>query len=268
MKRLAIAAILLTTLLLIIAGCKPIGKAITLPNFTVNEIKDFPKQFLNATTTTISYNSVIMAPTGYTSETNDLLNQMKNAACNIVNNQGQTCVDQQGNPITGGVVASLTGFAALPKPSPLTGAAVSGQLFPPDTRPIYRCWYNFHGVVNHFLSFEANCGGDAVDGLIGHLYMAQKPNTVALHQCRRGLRHEHRTYYDHFVSTDANCEGNEYVNLLGYAPTSLIDETKAVYRCWASESINAGRFDHMLSDQVGCEGYRNEGITFYFFTVQ
>lgn len=133
-----------------------------------------------------------------------------------------------------------------------------------DTKAVFRCWYSYKGVANHYLSFDANCEGNQADGLIGYVYPAQKVNTRPIYQCYRQTRHDHRTYTDHFTSFDQNCEGQRFDKILGYIPVASTQETKTVYRCWNTDQISAGKFDHMVSQDPGCEGYPKKEQTYYF----
>ena len=148
------------------------------------------------------------------------------------------------------------------------------------TRPVYRCWGQSSVVVwdklgltkvvdiqvmNHYLSFNSNCEGNTVDGLIGHVYKEQQQGTIALYQCYRSTSYHNNNVKDNFATTDSNCEGHEGRQLLGYIPSSQSGLTKAIYRCWNEpDDIKNGKFDHMVSESPACEGYKNEGITFYF----
>lgn len=148
----------------------------------------------------------------------------------------------------------------------------------PETKAIYRCHYSAWGVINHFMTDQADCGRDdsTSDGLYGYLYTSQKPNTVPVYQCYRAIRterpgHEKHTYHDHYQTTDSDCEGaGTFEGLLGYAPASAVTNTTPLYRCWALESINSGRYDHMLSKALNCESsdYRNEGLVFNFLSTE
>lgn len=146
------------------------------------------------------------------------------------------------------------------------------------TRPVYRCWHQyqwdeFPTTEDHYLSFNEGCGEDYSDGLLGHVYIEEQPNTQALYQCYRenehteyvNLQKRDHIYRDHFASTDENCEGFRSESLIGYIPTTETDNTKKIYRCWDyPDSISDGRYDHMLSTEAACEGYNNEDITYYF----
>ncbi|MBN1644438.1 hypothetical protein JW851_00160 [Candidatus Woesearchaeota archaeon] len=140
-----------------------------------------------------------------------------------------------------------------------------------ETNPIYRCYWVQHWsggphVVNHYVSFESNCGGNSVDGLLGHLYKEQQPDTVPVAQCYRQERYDGHTYVDHFVFSGTSCPDETYqYSVLGYAPVDVVSGTKKLYACWnAPDHITEGRFDHMISTDASCEGYNNEGADYNF----
>jgi len=133
-----------------------------------------------------------------------------------------------------------------------------------ETRTIFRCWYSYHGVANHYLSFNNNCEGNNVDGIIGHLYTTQKEGTIPIYQCYRQTRHDRKTFTDHFTSLDQNCEGQKFDKLLGFAPAYENADTVKRYRCWPGDSIRHGRFDHMVSADYNCEGFTHREQTYFF----
>ncbi|MBW2973701.1 hypothetical protein KY346_04875 [Candidatus Woesearchaeota archaeon] len=139
---------------------------------------------------------------------------------------------------------------------------------PALTVPVYRCWYAYHGAMNHYVSFDANCEGNNVDGLIGYVYKEKQPGTAPLFECFRATRHDHRTYRDLFVSLNECPAETELQRRIGYIPTSPSEKTITIYRCWAyPDRISQGRYDHMVSKDLGCEGFRNEGLKFYFLNA-
>lgn len=133
-----------------------------------------------------------------------------------------------------------------------------------DTRPVFRCFYTYHSVMNHYLSFDANCEGNHVDGVIGYVYHIQKVNTRPLYQCYRQTRHDHRTYTDHFTSFDPKCEGQHFDRIMGYIPLTNTQDTTVRYRCWNQDNIGRGIFDHLVSADSNCEGYTHKEETYYF----
>lgn len=133
-----------------------------------------------------------------------------------------------------------------------------------ETRTIFRCWYAYSGVANHYLSFNSNCEGNNVDGIIGHLYTTQKSGTQPIYQCYRQTRHDRKTFTDHFTSLNQNCEGQKFDKILGYAPITANPNTANRYRCWSGDSIRHGKFDHMLSADYNCEGFTHREQTYFF----
>jgi len=179
------------------------------------------------------------------------------------------------------VSAFMTGASVYGMPvqqsNLITGGAIAGQTTPPDTKAIYRCYYNFHGVVNHFLTDQADCGRDDSTnaGQVGYVYTLQKPDTVPLYQCYRAVRyerpgHEKRTYHDHFTSYDSNCEGNSMDGLLGYVPQTLTANTEAWYRCLLIGGIRDAKYDHTISTNIACDSsdWRNEGQSYNFLKTE
>ena len=160
--------------------------------------------------------------------------------------------------ILAGCQFDSAGKARAQRPSIKTTKAMPTQ----QTRTIFRCWYGYHGVANHYLSFNANCEGNNIDGIIGHLFTTQKAGTMPIYQCYRQT--DGKTFTDHFTSTDKNCEGQEFDKILGFAPTYENADTAKRYRCWSGDSIRHGKFDHMVSADYNCEGFIHREQTYFF----
>lgn len=82
----------------------------------------------------------------------------------------------------------------------------------PSTIELYRCWVP---GFKHFVSTNAQCEGQQVDGSLGFIYSQEQPQTVPLY------RKFHPVTQDHFVTTQRT-EGSEHgyieVSVLGYVP--------------------------------------------------
>lgn len=76
-----------------------------------------------------------------------------------------------------------------------------------DSNTIYGCAHRGH----NFPSFDPNCEGQPVLGLIGYTSASQLPGTSALYRCN-----VNGTGVDHFVSPDPGCEGHLNEGLLGF----------------------------------------------------
>lgn len=79
----------------------------------------------------------------------------------------------------------------------------------PNTRLLYNC--QTRASHAQFVSTDAHCTGQVVQGTLGWVYTSPpwNPVTVPLYSCARQS--------DYFVSTSPSCEGQKTIQLLGYA---------------------------------------------------
>ncbi len=163
------------------------------------------------------------------------------------------------------------GIASKEEDCPTDTICEDGKCKGQITKLLYRCyniqhWSGSPTLLDHYVSFDPNCEGNNVDGPIGHIYQEEfwkaEPNLETAYQCHRQTRHHSHTWTDHFLSKDANCEGQNVDSLVGYLPSSSSDKTTTYYRCLGTEA--KGGFDHLISSRIGCEGYVNEELEFYF----
>ena len=84
----------------------------------------------------------------------------------------------------------------------------------------------------------------------------KEKDTVMVYECRVGGVNGRHT----MISKDVNCEGNGNFNMgpMGYVYKDKVNDSVPIYRC----SIK-GVYDHFISTDSGCEGYRQDKLIGY-----